>query len=349
MRAGLARSDAWCRGGDFTVKDIAIFRIIYGTALLSTLQQIGWYATFPSGEFDPPPGPIMLFGALPSVPTLEVLELVIAVLTALLVLGLHTRAVSLLLAVALTTGLGLTYSFGQIDHTIVLILVPATMAFSAWGDALSVDATRARSNAPIAQWPMRLLALLVSLAFLTAGIAKLRSGWLDPGTHAVQGHLVHGYFATDRTDWFASRALDFQADALWEVLDWMTVGLELGLVLAVLSWRWFRVALAVTALFHLSVLLLMNIAFRANVIGYGAFFRWSSYLPSRPGSRLRLTRPVGYLIALASGGGMYVLHESVGDALRRDAGVVLVFLGAGLGAAYLAAWITRVASVARAR
>jgi len=341
VRATIERVNAWCRRGDMTVQDIAWFRVIYSVGLLLTLQQVSALSSRSADQFDPPPGPIMLFESLPPHAVLQGLEMVTAVLAGFLLLGLHTRTVSILLALALMTGFGLTYSFGKIDHTIVVVLVPAMMAFSRWGDTLSLDAvSKPRdSERDVAQWPMRLLAVMIALSFVTAGWAKFRSGWLDLDTRAVQGHFAGGYLSGGRTNWLAPELIDLQLGRLWEVADWLTVGLELGLILTVVSWRLFRVALAVTTLFHLGVMLVINIAFSWNLMGYAAFYRWASILP--PAFDIRIRRSLGYVVAPAVGAGMYPLHESLGRGFQHDMRTSMVFLGAALGVVYLAVQLRR--------
>jgi uncharacterized membrane protein YphA (DoxX/SURF4 family) len=336
----VARVDAWCRRGDFTVEDIAWVRIIYCAGLLLTLQPLGTLSSRPADRFDPPPGPFMLFDALPSHTLLEGLEVATALLAALLLFGLHTRTVSILLSLALMGGFGLTYSFGKIDHTIVLVLVPATMAFSSWGQALSIDGSRRRTEPPEPkQWPTRLLAVMIGLSFTTAGWVKIRSGWLDPSTHAVQGHLARGYFNKGRTDWLAPEFIDLHLGRLWEAADWLTLALEFGLVLTVFWWRLFRVAIAVAALFHLGVILLLNISFSWNLLGYAAFFRWATILPI-PRTGIRLERWRGWLLALVVGMSMYALHQELGPGFQHDVRTAFVFVGGAAGATYLAvqAW-----------
>jgi uncharacterized membrane protein YphA (DoxX/SURF4 family) len=342
MTSTISRIDAWCRQGDLRLDDIAWFRVIYSAGLLLTLQPLSALSSHPAEEFDPPPGPIMLFGALPSHAMLEGLEIVTAILAGFLLLGLHTRTVSVLLALALMTGFGLTYSFGKIDHTIVLVLVPAMMVFSRWGGTLSLDAgskPRDPERGDVAQWPMRLLAVMIALSFVTAGWAKFRSGWLDLDTHAVQGHFARGFFVQSRDGWLAPEVIDLHLGGLWEVADWLTVGLELGLVLTVVSWRWFRLALAVTTLFHLGILLVINIAFSWNLLGYAAFYRWASVLP--PTFDLRIRRSLGYVVAAAVGAGMYALHEWAGPGFQHDVRTCMVFLGAAFGLTYIAVQLGR--------
>ena len=340
MRKTVEGVDAWARRGDFTVQDIAVFRIVFGAFVLLTLFDVGQVSDSPAAEFHPPLGPMRFFSEVPPHAALEALELAAAILAALLVFGLWTRAVSFVLALALMTGFGLTYSFGKIDHTIVLVLVPATMAFSAWGTALTVGMGRDRpdpeaDSLAIAQWPMRLFALTIALAFVTAGSAKLRSGWLDIHNHATEGHFIRGYFSNGRDDWLGPLFLRLHVGPVWELFDWLTVALELGLILAVLTWRSLRIGVAAAAIFHLGVLLMMNIPFHANVVGYGAFVRWSSFVPMSRWPRILISRTQGLASALVVGTLMYVLHNWV-DRLSEIAGIACIFVGAGIGVVYLA-------------
>ena len=343
MRSALVRVDAWCRHGDFTVGDVAWFRIIYSAGLLLTIQPLGMLSNRPAERFDPPPGPMLLFESLPTQGVLEGLQVLIALLAALLLVGLHTRSVSVLLALALMTGFGLTYSFGKIDHTIVLALVPLWMAFSDWGKAMSFDAAttpRGTERTSVAQWPLRFLAVSIALSFFTAGWYKLRSGWLDLDTHAVQGHFGRSYLKNERTDWLAPEIFDLRLGRLWEAADWFTVALELGLVVTVLSWRWFRVSIAIAALFHLGVLMMLNIVFSWNVFGYAAFVRWSTIAPW-PLFEIRRHRSLGYLFAAAVGVAAYAVHQGLGPDFQRDVRTGVVFLGAAAGAVYLGVQVAR--------
>ncbi len=332
------RVDAWCRRGDYTVTDLGRYRIIYGLIALMSMRTYGNIADQPQAQFDPPPGPIMVFSSIPSRAALEALEVAVAILVVFLIIGFRTKTASLLLALALMTGAGLTYSFGKIDHGIFIVLVPAAMAFSGWGGSLSVDAhLRARAGRPPAepsQWALRLLALMIGLAFLTGGLAKLTGGWLDPRTHAARGHFVEKYVQLGRDDYLAPLFLRVHdVGLLWEALDWFTVALECGLVFAVLWWRTFRIGVAFAALFHLGVLLVMNIQFGANTVAYGAFVRWGLIPPTGPGPVLPLNGLAATVLGLGLGAAAYALNGS--GAIPSIGGRRLLIAGALVAVVYL--------------
>ncbi len=346
MSAMLERVDAWCRRGDFTVEDLARYRIIYGVLALLGLRGYGGIANQPEAQFDPPPGPIMLFDSVPPRAALEVLEILIAVLVVFLIMGFKTKAACLLLAIAMMTGTGLSFSFGKIDHGIFLILVPLAMAFSGWGGAMSVDAyLSARSGRPrieASQWAMRLLAFMIGLAFLTAGTAKVWGGWLDLHTHAARGYFLQGYVVGDQDEILAPLLLRVHdVGILWEALDWFTVALECGLVVAVLWWRTFRIGIAVAALFHLGVLLMLNIQFSPNIVAYGAFVRWNAIAPTRAASGIPLTQAFAWVLGLGLGYAAYSLNNSEFERfIPSVGGVELLLIGAAVAVTFLAwqAW-----------
>lgn len=194
---------------------------------------------------------------------------------------------------------------------------------------------------------MRFLAVMVALAFATGGWAKLRTGWLDPGTHAVQGHFVRSVVRNGRNDWLAPEVIDLHLGRLWEVADWFTVLLELGLVVAVIWWRSFRVGIAVATLFHVGILLLMNIEFSWNILPYAAFVQWGVIVRWSPSVRLR--RSVGYVVALCLGVLAYVFHEWRGPEFQKDVRIAFIFVGGAVGAIYLGYVAVHVGRAVRAR
>jgi hypothetical protein len=344
VRSALERVDAWARRGNFTVEDLARYRIIYGLIAFIRFNGYGNLANQPAAQFDPPPGPFTVFSSMPPEAALEGLEFVIAVLIVFLIMGFKTRATSLLLALAMTTGTGLSFSFGKIDHGIFVILVPAVMAFSGWGGAMSVDAhLAARSGRkPIepAQWAVRLLAFMIGVAFFTAGWAKLQAGWLDLHTHAARALVFGRYVKIDDPAPLIPLLLRVQdIGILWEALDWFTVALECGLIVTVLWWWTFRVGIAFASLFHLGILQMMGIQFSANVIAYGAFVRWNMLFPTKPGSAIRLNAPAATAVGLALGAGVYYVNNSgLGDYLP-GVGTELLYVGAAGGVAFLLAQV----------
>jgi len=272
----LEKFSKWVGSGSFTARDLGIYRIIYSALALCMIPNFEWVSQYPDSLFAPPPGPFRLLHGFPSATAMVTLELLLVVALTLLLVGLFTRTVSIVSAVLAILGYGFSYSLGKIDHTILFLLVPVVMVAVDWGSAVSLDSRRRSRGASsrVRQWPLRYLGLLIGLAFMTAAVPKLLTGWLSPASQATQAHFYRQFYVNGRTDWFASAFLRIDFPLGWEVLDWATVALEAGILFAVVTWRSLRVVLAVACLFHLGVLLMMNISFYFDVIAYAAFVPW---------------------------------------------------------------------------
>ena len=350
--------DRWVSRGDATPRDLAVYRIVFALLLLLSPPRFRWVSQFPDSFVNGPAGPFALLHRVPPDGVLLGLELLVGICAGFLLVGFSTRTASIVLALALVGGYGTVYSLGKIDHNIFLVIVPVLLAFARWGDAVSVDALRRGPGAPgdpaaeTPQWPLRLLALLVGLGFLTAAVPKVLSGWLDPGTHAVQGVMFTQYYVNDRTELLAGHFIGLHDGVFWESVDVATVLLEGLLVLTVLNWRCWRVGIAIASLFHLGVLLMMNIGFSGNVVTYAAFVLWArspllrrktsetsrtsrTAPPQRPAARpgsARLTPLAGGVLALALGA-LAVLRPEAWAVPRLNQVVVVV--GAALALWYL--------------
>jgi hypothetical protein len=289
----------------------------------------------------------MLLPSIPPIAVLDGLGYATAVCAALLLVGMWTRFATFGLAVSLMMSIGLLNSLGALNHPYLMFWVPVVMLFSDWGRDLSVQRSTPVDE-PVAQWPLRLLALVIGLSFMTSGYAKLRAGWLDPHTHATQGYLLQNYVLMGRHEWLTPEFIGITSGVFWEAIDWMTVILETGLLFAVLSWPLFRFAIALMTQFHLGILLILNIAFAPNVLAYGAFVSWHRVAPSF-GRRVRWNAKVAAVVAVALGIGSYqsAIH-GMEPALITEPAIVLI--GGAIGVGYLIFVATRlVASWLRAR
>ena len=334
----LGRFDTWVQQGPFTPLDLGFYRIIYSACALLILPSITWLAEYPDSLIQPPPGPFQLLSGFPSPAVLIVLEVLRAFTLVLLGLGVWTRLMSIAVAVMLLITYGLTYSLGKIDHTILLVLVPLILAFANWGSRLSIDALRGEQGAlPQPQWPLRLLAFAIGLSFFAAAGVKIATGWLSLNTQAAQGHFLIRYLIEGRTSWLAETASNLNLSPAWELLDWLTVVIELAVLATLPWWRAFRTALALTAVFHLGVLLLMDIAFAWNIVAYGAFVSWGALnIPSTSRAAASLRSPVGkaclwIFVPVATAAAWVLAHTTVNDI----ASTAILFVGAGTGLTYV--------------
>lgn len=337
--------DTWVNHGPFTSLDLGIYRIIYAVCVLCVAPPIQYLSEYPDSMLKAPIGPFQLMTGYPSLATLVVLEVLRAISLGMLAVGYRTRCASISTSILLLLTFGLTYTLGKIDHTILLVLAPLIMAFSGWGDQLSVDSLRAAQIAPqLAQWPLRLLAFVIGLCFFEAAAIKVVTGWLSPSTQAVRGHFLENTVLSDAPSWFAQLALGVVNRPLWEVLDWATVLLEAGILLAVPWWRAFRIAISFAALFHLSVFLLMDIRFASNLIVYAAFVSWGLAATRIGGAEFftktislnsRFLQRIIVLLAAVASVGMWSItsHSELPVVI---VGWITLAGGAALGVGYLA-------------
>jgi hypothetical protein len=341
--------DKWVLRGPFTAEDVGAYRVVFGLTALLLLPNAQFLAAYPASFFDPPPGPFQLFSALPPMFVLVALELALAFSLAFLVMGIATRYASIVAGVLLIVIFGFTYSFGKIDHTIFLPLVALLVVWTGWGSRYSIDGLSSpRVDKPVAQWPLRLLAVLIGVGFATAAIPKFLGGWLRPGTQATQGHYWYELLIDERTVGFAPLFGQIHTPVFWEPLDWLTILLEGGLIIAAVSWRSFRIMIAFAAVFHLGVLVMMNILFTTNVIAYAAFVPWGvaiAWMRKRgvrapdwnPRTKRRLAWAAVPVIAVAAWALSVTLPIEVEDGIK----FVIIIIGGIVGGGYLLVEVVR--------
>lgn len=318
------------------VDGLAIYRILYATYVLTAIVPMAlWIPRIPQAYYSPPLGIASFFSAAPSREVLWALNLILALCSIMLLLGWKTRFASIGTAFSLLLLSTWCYSFTKINHDILQILVPLVLAFSDWGKSLSLDSVEKISGTPCCQsssWPLALLSLLVGTAMLTAGAAKLLSGWLDYDRLCTLGHLWAVCVGDGHESLLGKQLLRVQSHLFWKVTDWATIALECLLIVAAIHRRLFCMVLAVTLFFHLGVLLLFGIYFSFNVIAYGAFFDWSQVpllrsLPSRP-----LWQVFAFFLSIVIVVQIAVFLSMITNA---DVAGAVVWIGGAAGLAYL--------------
>ena len=266
---------------DPSVQGMALFRIFASLMILFFLMPEATYysdlASFPEDFFTPPPGPMMLIDSFPPAWFLYVIHLLLVISWLCILLGFKTRKASIAAALFMLILLGFIFSIGKINHQMLIILLPAIMAFSNWGSAYSIDAgSSGKNDTQTANgWPLTLLALFIGFMMFTAGFPKLLGGWLNGDTFAAQGHLLNQYFMRGRTELLAGFMVEANLPWMWGILDWATVLFEMGFLVAVLRAGWTRLFVCFAVLFHFSTMMTLNIAFLVNFPAYAAFLPWT--------------------------------------------------------------------------
>lgn len=259
-----------------TALNLARFRIVYALSALVLLPRPEALTVLPGFIWDPPAGPFAWVTSEPSYLVMLGVTTAQIVALSMVLAGWHTTGASIAAGVLFILADGLSHSYGVIHHYVLLGVVPLVVCWAGWGDHLSLDARRRRHVSRFATWPLRLLAVIMGVAFATAAFAKILGGWLDTSTQSARAYVVSSYVYGGEDKFLARHLANLNNVLVWEVVDWATVALELALLVAVLRWSWFKATLVLAVCFHVGVLVSLNIAFAANVVAYGAFVRWGA-------------------------------------------------------------------------
>lgn len=206
----------------------------------------------------------------------QVAAIVALILCAMFTLGIAFRITAPLAAIALLCVTSYRNSWGMVFHTEnLLVLHVIALACTPAADAWAVWPRRDRDAAPHPHgygWGLKLVAALTAVAYVLAGIAKLRIA----GFHWMDGELLRNQVAIDNLRKallgdavapFATQLLDHPNGFIGFAI--MTLVIELGAPILILGTatdnRWLRRLAKLWVLgafgFHLGVVLMMNIWF----------------------------------------------------------------------------------------
>jgi len=330
----VAHFDEWVARAPVSHRDLSIGRIIYATIGLLTIWRADFAAALPAAAYRPPWGPFRLISGPPPAWAISLLTLALAGCLAFLLIGFFTRTASLATAALLVTLFGFGYSFYQIDHTIMLAVVPLVMAWSSWGSHFSIDSARSRDR-PGQPWTPRVLALALGICYASAGWAKLRTGWLDPHIHTSLEYFLGRTPTT--TDAIKAVMLAHPSPLFWEAVDVGTVVLELGVIVSVLWWPAFRILIACATVFHLGILLILSIHFFYNIPAYAMFVPWYTLWPLR--YREWRLRPRAIVAVVAGAAIVAIVAWKVSSLphapVYETAGRLVIITAAAAGSAFL--------------
>ncbi len=259
------------------VSGLGVLRVLTGLyLLLFSAPYLTWVNRAPPAFYNPPL--LSLGRLLPSFPPPSAcwaLEVGLLVACAALALGVYARRTTLLLLALWLVRGNIAYSFGKIDHDIMLGVLLGCMAFSGWGRQLALVPDRAsRFDAP--QRSFGLLAVCLAFAMTSVGIQK-GLNWLDfdTSTSGFLGWFVTGYFEYDRRALLAPYVLHL-SPTLLELVDYMGVLFEASCFFMLLRGRsWWRFWLLWACAFHFLNTLTLNIPFFENFMVYLAFVDFS--------------------------------------------------------------------------
>lgn len=217
--------------------------------------------------FDPPPGISLLIGPITSGEFWWIFDIILRVVFIGVLAGFRTKESSILLGLLLLFGFTYDYSYGKINHNIFPVIFPLIMAFTNWGGALSIDSLK-KENLKITPkgWPLTFLSFLLGWGYFTAGLPKLIGGWLDPSYSSTAGFILRRYYSSSGPLYLNEMFVKINSLFINKVFDYSTLLFELGFILTIFWAVVFMRAIAIAALFHLGVLLTVNIPFSLHVL-----------------------------------------------------------------------------------
>ena len=296
MLKAIAYADKWVRrfwqrvSSNVSVnpESLGVFRVIVGLFLLLFYAPYSlWLREVPQAFFDPPLLSFAnLFNNFPPAYVLYSLDMLGLVSLGLLTVGVKTRIATFTLFFTGIVSKNFLYSFGKIDHDILLWALLLCMMFSGWGTKFALLPDKpAKFDRP--RLALSLLAVLTAFGMFTAGFQKVFF-WLDfdPNTSGFLNWFYSGYHVLERTDLLAP-LIPLIPAALFELVDYVAVVFELtGFVFLLLGRRAWRAWLVTAAAFHLVNILTLNITFNAHLLVYFAFVDFVAL-----GQRFRLKPP----------------------------------------------------------
>lgn len=252
------------------------FRVAYAAYLLLVKVPTAlWTAHMPQAFFLPVPGPMCFWTSYPEPWLALALNIFLAVLAAVLMLGYGGPFISLGIATALIGLDSFAFTAGRIDGTGILCWIPMTLAFSSWTPGATEQLPSGDRNVQRDSVCLFALALLVGYAMFQAGLTKALSGWLRPDSLCTFGYWVtitQGKLTNPSPNMMSAWLSSAAGPLFWKSLDYLTVGWECFFLVAVYRMSWFRVMAWTATLFHAAVGLTFGIFFNWNLLGYLVFF-----------------------------------------------------------------------------
>ncbi len=262
---------------------LAAMRILIGTFatvyLLARAPHLTSFSQFTPASFHPL-GPVsVLDGPLPQFAVIGAFG--VALLSSIFATAGYRYAVSgPLFGLSLLWVLTYRNSWGMIFHTENLLVVHALVVGAApAADAWSLDHRAVVTSSPSRRfgWPLRILAWVVVLSYVVAGVAKLRAaGWEWSSGDELRSHIAFDAVRKLELGSIHSSVGAALVSHAWVFppLAWLTLAFELGAPLAMLGGRWATLWCLTAWGFHLGVLVLMAIFFPYPLLGlaYAPFF-----------------------------------------------------------------------------
>lgn len=254
-------------------EEVALLRILTGgLILLIHPPRWQWIAQAPGGFFNPPILSLLnLASGFPSETCLLLAE-VLAITSYLFIsLGFFARYFSGFAGLLLLLFSNYSYSFGKIDHNIMLIIFLLVMAFTNAGCRFAL-----RKDLPVSlrvhNTSLAFLGICIAFGMFSAGFGKALH-WIDfdLSTSGFLSWYYPNYYLFEQRYLLAPFA-DRLPVVLIEFGEYLVVFLEIsGFIWLIKSSCHWRVWLYFLCLFHLMNHLFLNIPFTGHLVIFGVF------------------------------------------------------------------------------
>lgn len=247
------------------VDNLHYFRILIGSIFIGRIKNLSFLSELPHSLFRPN---ILnftnLFDAWPSVLFFSSLFYLNILLGVCVIIGIKTRIAFILIGIIALIENGFLYSFGKIDHGILLNTIPFVMAFTNCGTKKALVPDKIVKSESLA---IAILAIFVVFGFFTAGLEKAFV-WVDFDIYS-SGFLswfYASYYSIGRTELLAPMVLHFPW-WLTEIMDYTAVLFELsGIIFLLINRKIWYTYLFIACIFHLLNTLFLNIGFEIHII-----------------------------------------------------------------------------------
>jgi hypothetical protein len=254
-------------------RSLGLFRIFWGWFILLFVAPYSAFVNqVPQAFYNPPILSLAnLFAGFPPYWLMLGGDLAKIWLVVLITIGVKTRWCTIIFCLFTVLSHSFVYSFGKIDHDVVLWAVTLCLAFTDWGVHYALIPDR-RADPKVATRALATAGVVIAFGFFTAGFEKALH-WVNFNfsSGGFLSWFYPGYYLLDRK--FLLAPLVFRVPAQsFKILDYTAVAFELSPFLFLFAGRMaWRVWLLVATCFHLANALLLNIPFYIHVLVYLPF------------------------------------------------------------------------------
>lgn len=252
---------------------LAFYRIFFSLFLLWIgISDNSWIHSVPSSAMQPPVSILSFTDFIPSEFFFVSCRFIMHMCLLLIFIGYRPRIFAITYMVLYLVTNNYAYSFGKINHDFIYTLPVLVMAFSPWNKVYSFFPEPKQETDYLAKsWPIFMMSLIFSFGMFTAGFAKILGGWLSLDTQYTQIFFNKYRYIVGWRDLLSDFYNGISSRLFWEILDYFTVIFETVFIVSFLHPKFFRSMLIVVILFHVNVLLMLNISFSFSVGLYTLF------------------------------------------------------------------------------